>query len=106
MIGLLKALGMRDKGIHKIFLYRALYLVITGMIAGNIAALIFVFIQGRYALIPLDPSNYFVDHIPVYLNLTKLIILNLGAVAVITLLLMIPSVFISGVRPEKTLRVK
>ena len=106
MIGLLKALGMRDKGIHKIFLYRALYLVITGMIAGNIAALIFVFIQGRYALIPLDPSNYFVDHIPVYLNLTKLMILNLGAVAVITLLLMIPSVFISGVSPEKTLRVK
>jgi lipoprotein-releasing system permease protein len=106
MIGLLKALGMRDGNIHKIFLYRAMYLVFIGMIAGNIAALLFVFIQGQFALIPLDPANYFVDHIPVHLNISKLLIFNAGASIIIALLLMIPSLFISGVSPEKTLRVK
>lgn len=106
MIGLLKALGMRDKGIHKIFLYRALYLVITGMVAGNVAALLFILVQSQFSLIPLDPANYFVDHVPVFLNWTKLLILNAGAIIIITLLLMIPSVFISNVSPEKTLRVK
>ncbi len=106
MIGLLKALGMRDGNIHKIFLYRAMYLVFIGMIAGNITALLFVFIQGQFALIPLDPANYFVDHIPVHLNISKLLIFNAGASIIIALLLMIPSLFISGVSPEKTLRVK
>ena len=76
------------------------------MVAGNVAALLFILVQSQFSLIPLDPANYFVDHIPVFLSWTKLLILNAGAIIIITLLLMIPSVFISNVSPEKTLRVK
>ncbi len=106
MIGLLKSLGMRDSEIHKIFLIRALYLVLTGMAAGNLLALILAAIQMRFKAIPLDPLNYFVDHVPIYINWSKITLLNIGAVILITLLLMIPSLFISKVSPEKTLRVK
>lgn len=106
MIGLLKSLGMRDSEIHKIFLIRALYLVFTGMAAGNLIALFLAHIQMRYRVIPLDPLNYFVDHVPIYINGSKIVLLNIGAVVIITLLLMIPSLFISKVSPEKTLRVK
>ncbi len=106
MIGILKALGMRNSQIHKIFLYRALYLVFTGMVIGNIVSLAFILLQERYKLVPLDPVNYFVDHVPVYLNYGKVALLNLCAAGVIILLLMIPSFFISGVTPQKTIKVQ
>ncbi len=106
MIGLLKALGMKDSGIHKVFLIRSIYLVLTGMVAGNTIALILAATQKRYELIPLDPVNYFVDHVPIFINWAKIGILNAGALVLITLLLMIPSLFIAKVSPEKTLRVK
>ncbi len=106
MIGLLKALGMRDTSIHKIFLTRAFYLVISGMAVGNLLGFVLAYIQFQFKTIPLDPVNYFVAYVPVYFNWTKLILLNVLSVLMITLLLMIPSFFISRVSPEKTLRVK
>jgi len=106
MIGLLKALGMKDSGIHKVFLIRALYLVIIGMVTGNVIALILASIQKRFEIIPLDPVNYFVDHVPIYISWIKIGFLNAGALVLITMLLMIPSFFIAKVSPEKTLRVK
>lgn len=106
MIGLLKSLGMRDSSIHKIFLLRSMKMVLYGVIAGNIIAISLAMIQIRYSIIPLDPVNYFVDHVPIYLNWYKLAALNLGAILLIALLLMIPSVFISKVSPDTTLRLK
>jgi len=106
MIGVLKSLGMRDSSIHKIFLIRALFLVFWGMVIGNIIAFILIFIQQYYKIIPLDPVNYFVDHVPVFVSWYKIALLNIGAILIIVLLLMIPSLFISKISPEKTLRVK
>ncbi|MFA7135187.1 MAG: FtsX-like permease family protein, partial [Bacteroidales bacterium] len=106
MIGVLKSLGMRDSSIHKIFLIRALFLVLGGMFIGNIIAFVLVIIQQYYKVIPLDPSSYFVDHVPIYINWFKILLLNCGALCVIVLLLMIPSLFISKISPDKTVRVK
>lgn len=106
MIGILKSLGMRDSSIHKIFLYRALIIVLKGMAGGNIAAIILLLIQKIFKIIPLDPENYFVTHVPVDLNFFKIIILDIVALAVIAAILYIPSVFISGVEPDKSLRQK
>jgi lipoprotein-releasing system permease protein len=60
----------------------------------------------RFKIIPLDPVNYFVDHVPIFISWAKIGVLNAGALVLITLLLMIPSFFIAKVSPEKTLRVK
>ncbi len=106
MIGLLKSLGMKDSGIHKVFLVRTLYLVLIGAVSGNIVAVTLAMIQKKWGVITLDPVNYFVNQVPIYLNPTKLIIMNVIAFVIISVLLMIPSFFISKVSPEKTLRVK
>ncbi len=106
MIGLLKSLGMRDSGIHKLFMTRALYIVFTGMITGNIIAITLALIQKSYGVISLDPVNYFVEHVPIDISWTKIFLMNMGALVIIVLLLMIPSIFISRVSPDKTLRVK
>ena len=106
MIGLLKALGMRDSGIHKIFLYRASYIVFWGMLFGNLSAIILALLQKWFALISLDPSNYFVKSVPIHLDFPKIVLFNMAAFIIIILVLMIPSLFISKISPDKTIRVK
>ena len=106
MIGLLKALGMRDSDIHKIFIIRSMRIILIGMAVGNIVAFILILLQTKFNLIHLDVSNYFVDSVPMYVKWAKIGILNIGAIVVIVLLLMIPSSFISRVHPSKSLGIK
>lgn len=105
-IGLFKSLGMRNSDIHKIFLYRAASIVVKGILSGTAIAFILAFVQWKFRLITLDPANYFVKFVPIDFNFYKVAILDLSSFIVIMLILLIPSVFISNVSPEKTLRVK
>ncbi len=106
MIGLLKALGMRTKNICLIFIYRGSFIILKGMLAGNIIAVLFCFIQGRYKILSLNPSNYFVDHIPIYMEPMTALILNLGSFLLMMLIMTIPSLFISKIRPDKTIKMR
>lgn len=105
-IGLLKALGMTDKAIAKVFLSSSAVLVGKGMLAGNALALIFCLVQGKTGLIPLDPENYFVSSVPVHVDLSWILAADATAFVVIMLLLLIPCVFISKVDPADTVRVR
>lgn len=105
-IGLLKALGMTDRSIAKVFLSSAAVLVGKGMAAGNLLALAFCLIQGTTHLIPLDPENYFVSSVPVHVDLGMILAADAISFAVIMLLLLIPCLFISKVDPADTVRVR
>ena len=76
------------------------------MVAGNIFAMGLLYIQKIFKVVSLDPENYFVTHIPVDINFLKIIILDLAALVVIAAILYIPSSFISGMEPDKSLRQK
>lgn len=105
-IGLLKSMGMNDKGISKVFLGSASSLVLRGMIIGNILAVSFCLIEDWLHLIPLDPVNYFVSYVPAQLNFALIILADALSYLVIMLLLLLPSRFISHVDPAETVRVK
>ena len=105
-IGLLKALGMTDKAIAKVFLSSSAVLVGKGMLIGNTLALLFCIVQGKTGLVPLDPENYFVSSVPVHMDLGWILTADIVAFAVIMLLLLIPCIFISKVDPADTVRVR
>ena len=105
-IGLLKSLGMTDMSISKVFLSSSAVLVLKGMAVGNAAGMLFCLVQGTTHLLRLDPENYFVSYVPVHLDLAAILAADAAAFAVIMLLLMIPSLFISKVDPAKTVRVR
>ena len=105
-IGLLKAIGMRDSNITKIFLYRAASIVLAGLVPGNIIAILLCMAEKRYELIPLDPANYFVDHVPADISATTIIVMNIIAFTAIMLILLIPCKMISRISPAKTLKVE
>lgn len=105
-IGLLKSLGMTDKAISKVFLSSSAVLVLKGMAAGNILALVFCLIQNTTHVLRLDPENYFVSYVPVNPDLATILASDVASFVVIMLLLLIPCLFISKVDPAETVRVK
>lgn len=105
-IGLLKALGMTDRSISKVFLSSASVYVLKGMLAGNALAFLFCLIQDKTHLLKLDPSNYFVPYVPVKINVGSVMLADIGSFMVIMLLLLVPTLFISKVDPAQTVRMK
>lgn len=105
VIGILKSVGMKDRHIAKIFLSASSSVVLKGMAAGNAVALLLCWLLGITKILRLDPQNYFVSYVPVHIDLPLVLAADLGAYVVIMLLLLIPSLFISGVDPARTVRV-
>ncbi len=104
MIGILKSLGMRNGAVRKIFLIRSLRIVLTGMLYGNIVGLGVCFIQKYTGLMKLDSSGYIVSEVPIDLGWEWWLPLNVGVPVVMAVLLMIPAMVVSGIKPEKTIR--
>lgn len=106
VIGLLKALGMTDRAISKVFLSSAAVLVAKGMAAGNALAILFCILQDKTRILRLDPENYFVSYVPVKLDFSLILTADAVSFVVIMVLLLIPCLFISKVDPADTVRVK
>lgn len=104
-IGLLKALGMTDRGISAVFLRSSAVLVGKGMLSGNAAALLLCLVQQKTHLLKLSPENYFVSFVPIDIDWTLLLTADAAAFAAIMLLLLLPAAFISRIDPARTMKV-
>jgi lipoprotein-releasing system permease protein len=103
-IGTLKTLGMGDRAIGKVFLRVASGVVLKGMVAGNVLALLFCLVQQWTHVLKLDPANYFVSYVPVHIDLPWILAADSVAFAAIMLLLLIPTLFIARVDPAQTVK--
>jgi len=104
MIGLLKAMGAHSTSIARIFLYNAAYLIVSGILIGNILGIGLGWLQKTFQLVKLDQSNYYVDHVPVLFEWSTLFWVNIGSVMACLLMLMIPSLIVSKIDPVKTIK--
>lgn len=104
MIGILKALGMKNGSIRKIFLYRSAYILITGLFAGTVAGIALALVQKYFAPLKLDEAQYFLSAVPIELGWTWIAALNIGALVAILALLIIPTNVVSRITPDKTIR--
>lgn len=103
-IGTLKAMGMTDRNISSVFLRVSSNLVLKGMLIGNAIALALCAVQGATHVLKLNPDNYFISYVPLKVNLPMILLADALAYAVIMLLLLIPTRFISKVDPAVTVR--
>lgn len=104
MIGILKALGSNNWSIRKLFLYNASYLIVLGLLWGNIIGLGLLFAQKYFKLFPLDPSVYYVSEAPVYINITYIIALNVGTLVLCLAMLLVPSYMVTKITPVKAIK--
>ncbi|WP_298535028.1 FtsX-like permease family protein [uncultured Algibacter sp.] len=104
MIGVLKALGSSNWSIRKLFIYNASYLILLGLLWGNIIGLGILLAQKYFKIFPLDPSVYYVTEAPVYINFGYILALNLGTLVLCLLMLLIPSYIITKISPVRAIR--
>lgn len=103
-IGLLKVMGSTSWSIRKIFIYQAAYIIIKGLFWGNLVGLLFVVTQKYTHLFKLEQENYFLSFVPVNLSLHYVLLLNTGVLIISVMLMILPSYYISKIRPVKAIR--
>ena len=104
MIGVLKALGMKNYGIRKVFLYTASFIVVRGLVIGNIVALLLAFIQQYFGVIKLSQESYFVSVVPINLDIFDLLWINAGTLLICYLMMIVPSMVITRISPVRAIR--
>ena len=104
MVGVLKALGMDNSSLQRIFLYQASFLVVRGMVWGNVVGIGICLLQKWTHILKLDAAGYMLSEVPIALDWWWLAALNIGSLAIIVLTLTLPTRIISSVRPEEAMR--
>ncbi|MEQ9049371.1 MAG: FtsX-like permease family protein, partial [Marinoscillum sp.] len=104
MIGVLKSLGAANGLLRRIFFFNGLGLIVRGVFWGNLLGLSFCWIQDKYKVIPLDPANYYMNHVPIQFDPMAVILLNLFVVLMTAFALFIPLSVISRINPIKSIR--
>lgn len=103
MIGLMKAIGARNRQIRHIFLWFATFIIGKGLIIGNVVGIGLILLQQYTGLFKLDPQTYYVSTVPVEINIPLIIALNLSTLLICVFVLIAPSYFISHINPAKSM---
>lgn len=104
MIGILKALGAENRLIQRIFIIQSGHIIVKGLFWGNLAGLTLALLQQHFGIIKLDEVNYYLSAVPINLEISHIILLNIGTFAVTLIMLLVPSLVISHISPDKTIK--
>ena len=105
-IGILRALGMQGKSIVQTFIFLGMRIALLGSLIGLFFSMAFVFLQNKFSLITLDSKIYFLDSLPISMEIHYIF----GVIG-LTLIFaffasLIPSVIAVKVTPIKAIRFK
>ena len=104
MIGILKALGARNKTIRHTFMWFAVFIIGKGMLIGNVLSLGLLALQQAFGIIKLDAQTYYVSTVPVEINAVYIVALNVATLLISVFMLVAPSYLISHIHPAKSMR--
>ena len=104
MIGVLKALGARNRIVRHSFMWFAVFIIGKGMLIGNIIALGLIALQSTTGIVKLDPTTYYVETVPVEYAWLPFVVINIATLIISVLVLIAPSYLISHIHPAKSMR--
>ena len=103
-IGILKAMGMTRAGILRVFVLQGAWIGVMGTALGTAGGLLLSWLIDRYEIIRIPPDVYFVDHLPVQLVWTDVVLIVAGSVAVAFLATIYPALQASRLEPVEAIR--
>lgn len=104
MVGLLKALGMRNAALTRLFLYTSVYIAGVGLLFGNIIGLGLCVVQLKTGWLQLDENVYYIREVPVYLNPTTILSINGITLLLCVTMMLIPTRMLRQITPVKALQ--
>ncbi|QJB40093.1 ABC transporter permease [Chitinophaga oryzae] len=106
MVGILKALGMRDWQIQKVFVFQAGYIILMGVLIGDFFGLGLAFLQKATGIFKLPEESYYMSVAAIDIRWHEILLINLGTLAICLLVLLIPSLIIRRITPVKAIQFK
>tara|TARA_B100001121_G_scaffold302900_1_gene316121 strand:- start:4418 stop:5623 length:1206 start_codon:yes stop_codon:yes gene_type:complete len=104
LIGTLKSFGTKSRFIHLLFFKVGFKLSISAIIFANFISFLFYLLQKNFKLFKLNKSNYYIDHIPVDINILNTLMINLSMIAMIIISIYLPIIFIQKLKILDTIR--
>ena len=103
-IGIMKALGARNRQMRHLFLNYAMLIIVRGIVLGNILAFALILLQKYTGLVTLDPEIYYVEAVPVLVNWWWVAAIDAGTFLISALAMVVPSFVVSNITPAKSIR--
>ncbi len=103
LIGILKTLGSPNALVRRVFLYNAAFMIIKGLIFGNMFGLTICWLQHHFGLIKLSQASYYVTEVPINVVWSHVIMLNIGTFLVCMTLLILPSLIVTRISPVRAI---
>src|SRR5881394_3598605 len=103
-IGILLAMGMRPASIRWIFLAQGVFIGLVGTALGAVFGLLLGASVNNGQLIPIDPSIYFIDHLPVHTEPLDALFVIGASILIATLAPLYPSIQAARLEPVRAIR--
>lgn len=103
-IGIMKALGSNNQSLRKIFLWNATYLMGIGLFYGNVLGIGLALIQKKFKIMKLDKESYYLDAVPIDIDVITLLELNALTLFVCLATMLIPLRIISKINPTQAIK--
>lgn len=103
-IGILKAMGLPAKSIRRVFLAQGVVIGVVGTLLGLLVGFGAAWALERYEFIPLDPSIYFIDHLPVATQPGDVAWIVLASIATAAVATLYPAIQASRLYPIDAIR--
>jgi lipoprotein-releasing system permease protein len=104
-IGILMAMGMKRKGIMKIFQLQGLVIGVSGSLIGCTLGAVASVLLDKYKVIKLPPDVYdFLSYIPFHLRISDVILIFIGTVIIAWVATIYPARRASSLNPVEAIR--
>jgi lipoprotein-releasing system permease protein len=103
-IGILRAMGLSPRIIRRIFIVQGAVIGVVGTALGTALGLIIATVVDRRQLIALDPSVYFIDHLPVKVEPLDLLAIIVASVIVAVTATLYPARQAATLTPVEAIR--
>ena len=104
MVGMLKTLGMTDGQVLRMFFWQAFRIIGKGFIFGNIIGFAIVWLQQETGLISLDPKAYYVDEVPIRIDVFYILTVEGIAFVICAVSMFLPAWASMRILPATALR--
>lgn len=103
-IGILRAMGLSAKSVYKIFVIQGIIVGLVGTVTGAIAGIAVAQLFDRGRFISLDPSVYFIDHLPIKVQPFDSMLIIFASIVVATVATLYPSRRAAELAPVEAIR--
>lgn len=104
MIGELRAMGIKRRGVVRIFVFRALFIIMRGVVMGAIIGVILCLIQHFFGVVPLPAEGYILNRVPAALCWGRWLVAVVATIVITLVMMILPSMLAARVSPSKAIR--